>query len=161
MGSQRPFSIRRATLEDAAAILDCLGSTFEPYRKQYTPEAFEDTVLTPTTIEQRFVTMALLVAAATDGEVVGTVACNVIGGGEGHVRGMAVRPVWQGQGVAEALLAAAEAELRRSGCRRVSLDTTRPLGRAIRFYEAYGYHASDKISDFFGMELFEHVKTLM
>jgi RimJ/RimL family protein N-acetyltransferase len=62
--------------------------------------------------------------------------------------------------VAEELFTAAEAGLRRAGCRCVTLDTTRPLGRAIRFYEAHGYHASGKVGDFFGMELFEYVKPL-
>src|SRR5207244_6620605 len=104
--------------------------------------------------------VAVFVAAIPGGEVVGTVVCGVVGGGEGHLRGMAVRPDWQGRGVAGELLAAAESELRRAGCGRVSLDTTRPLGRAIRFYEAHGFRASGKVSDFFGMELLEYVKTL-
>src|SRR5262249_44750371 len=46
------------------------------------------------------------------------------------------------------------------GCGRVRLDTTRHLGRAIRFYETHGFRASGRVSDFFGMELFEYVKTL-
>jgi RimJ/RimL family protein N-acetyltransferase len=73
---------------------------------------------------------------------------------------MAVRPTWQGRGVAEELLKAAESELRRAECGRVSLDTTRPLGRAIRFYEARGFRNSGGVSDFFGIELIEYIKTL-
>jgi hypothetical protein len=42
----------------------------------------------------------------------------------------------------------------------VSLDTTRPLAPAIRFYEQHGYRASGRIADFFGMELLEYVKPL-
>jgi RimJ/RimL family protein N-acetyltransferase len=37
---------------------------------------------------------------------------------------------------------------------------TRPLGRAIRFYEAHGFCASGRVSNLFGMELFEYVKAL-
>jgi RimJ/RimL family protein N-acetyltransferase len=160
MSPTSPISVRRATTEDSAGVLDCLRAAFEPYRGQYTPAAFEDTVLTPHTVCERFTSMAVFVAESPGGEVVGTVACNLVAAGEGHLRGMAVRPSWQGRGVAEELLTAAEAELRRAGCRCVTLDTTRPLGRAIRFYEAHGYHASGKVGDFFGMELFEYVKPL-
>jgi hypothetical protein len=62
--------------------------------------------------------------------------------------------------VAEGLLAAAESELRRAGCGRGSLETTRHLGRAIRSCEAQGSRASGRVSDFFGMELFEHFQIL-
>src|SRR5262249_46247484 len=102
------------------------GAAFEPYRGLYTPAAFEDTVPTRGTVGQRFATMTVFVAATASGEVVGTVACNLVRKGEGHLRGMAVRPSWQGRGVAEELLGAAEAELRRAGCGRVSLGTTGP-----------------------------------
>src|SRR5207248_9637554 len=78
---------------------------------------------------------------------------------EGHIRGMAVHPDWQGQrGVAHSLLAAAEEHLRAAGCKRASLDTTAPLERDIRFYTNHGYRASGKVGDFFGMPLYEYVK---
>ena len=160
MSSHQSISVRRATPEDAGAILDCLGTSFEPFRKQYTLEAFADTVLTRETIGQRPAAMTVFVAATGDGEIIGTVAWNVVGAGEGHIRGMAVHPSWQGRGVAEELLATAESELRRSGCSWVSLDTTRYLGRAIRFYEAHGYRLSGNVGDFFGMEFLEYTKSL-
>src|SRR5262249_29899150 len=34
------------------------------------------------------------------------------------------------------------------------------LARAVRFYEAHGFRASGRLSDFFGMELIEYVKAL-
>ena len=155
----RPFTVRRATREDADAILGCLAAAFAPYRDGYTPAAFEDTVLEPETLERRLAAMTVFVAAI-ESDVVGTIAAGVVGGGEGHIRGMAVLPGWQGRGMADALLAAAEADLRARGCDRVTLDTTRPLARAMRFYEAHGYRASGRVSDFFGMELLEYVKPL-
>jgi len=42
----------------------------------------------------------------------------------------------------------------------VTLDTTRPLERAIRFYERCGYRATGVVRDFFGMPLFEYAKDL-
>ena len=75
---------------------------------------------------------------------------------EGHIRGMAVLSEWQGSGLASKLLASAESELRALGCScRITLDTTAPLRPAIRFYEKHGSHRSGKVTDFFGMELFE------
>jgi GNAT superfamily N-acetyltransferase len=156
----RQFSIRDATLEDEQAILACLLAAFEPYRAAYTVDAFADTVLTPEALERRFDAMKILVATTPAGEVVGTLACGVLGGDEGHLRGMAVRPDWQGSGVASALLAAGETHLKRRGCSRISLDTTKPLQRAARFYTARGYVPSGKVSDFFGMPLTEYVKVL-
>jgi ribosomal protein S18 acetylase RimI-like enzyme len=116
-------------------------------------------VLAPKTLARRMVEMSVFVATAA-GEVVGTVGCALAAAGEGHVRGMAVRPNWQGRGVARRLLLAAEDELREKGCRRVTLGTTAPLARAIRFYESNGYSATGRIGDFFGMQLFEYAKLL-
>jgi hypothetical protein len=43
------FHVERATFDDAG-ILDCLSAAFDPYRAQYTPAAYEDTVLTRETL---------------------------------------------------------------------------------------------------------------
>ena len=154
------FSIRRAGESDAAGILECLRSSFEPYRETYTPEGFADTVLSQETIGRRLSEMSVFVAVSVAGEVIGTIGCAIAAEGEGHIRGMAVLPAWQGRGAATDLLRAAEAELRARGCKRVSLDTTEPLIRAARFYEKNGYRASGRVADFFGMPLFEYVKPL-
>jgi len=153
-------SVRRATPADADGILGCLQAAFEPYRARYTPDAFRDTVLTPTTVHLRLATMAVFVAVTPAGEIVGTIGCGAVSPEEGHIRGMAVLPQWQGGGLAEQLLQAAESELRAQGCRRVTLDTTQPLERAMRFYEKHGYRRSGKVSDFFGMPLVEYAKPL-
>lgn len=99
--------------------------------------------------------MAIFVAVANDGHVIGTVGC-----AEGHIRGMAVRPDWQGRGIAEDLLGAAEQHARDEGSTRVTLDTTAPLERAIRFYEGHGYRRTGNVGDFFGMPLYELAKDL-
>ncbi len=154
------FSVRRAATADAGGILRCLHAAFEPYRDRYTPEGFRDTVLTPETVHHRLAAMAVFVAVTPAGEIAGTIGCHVVSSEEGHIRGMAVLPEWQGAAVAAQLLQAAECELRSSHCRRVTLDTTEPLARAMRFYERNGYRRSGKVDDFFGMPLFEYVKSL-
>ncbi len=161
-------AIRKAVQSDAVGILKCLRSAFETHRDSYTPGAFADTVLTPETLQTRLSTMCLFVAVTDSGEIVGTIGCHVLHPNvdqnvhprEGHIRGMAVLPAWQGSGLASALLASAESELHALGCSRITLDTTAPLRPAIRFYEKNGFRRSGKVTDFFGMELFEFVKTL-
>jgi GNAT superfamily N-acetyltransferase len=141
-------------------VVDCLGAAFEPYRNRYTEGAFRDTVPTLAACERRSREMTILVAHDARNVVAGTIACQAHPGGEGHLRGMAVLPGVLGQGLAAALLAAAEAELRTHGCTRVTLDTTQPLERAIRFYTRSGYTPTGKVTDFYGMPLFEYVKEL-
>jgi GNAT superfamily N-acetyltransferase len=154
------FAIRSATADDCEGILRCLALAFAPYREAYTPEAFLDTVLTQETVLTRMAEMSLFVAAAESGEVTGTIACKVMGGGRGHLRGMAVRPEWHGAGLSGRLLEAAEEHLRRSGCKMITLNTTEPLTRATRFYEKRGFRPTGKIGQFFGMSLFEYSKSL-
>ena len=153
-------SIREATPSDSDDVLACLREAFEPYRHTYTPGAFADTVLTPETLARRFTTMTLLVAAAPDGAILGTIALGS-NQDEGHLRGMAVRAVSRGRGIAQQLLASAEQILRDRGCHRITLDTTAPLTRAIAFYRRNGYAPTGRIQDFYGMPLHEYAKDLM
>lgn len=155
------INIRRATVSDADAILGCLHSAFEPYRKHYTYEGFADTTLTVETLQQRMAWMHVFIALDESSAVVGTIACQMLSSGEGHIRGMAVLPAMHGRGIAKRLLAHAEAHLESQGARRVTLDTTSPLQRAIHFYEKHGYRPTGKVGDFFGMRLFEYVKELL
>jgi ribosomal protein S18 acetylase RimI-like enzyme len=152
------YQIRKASEKDSDAILGCLHTAFEPYRTQYTPQGFADTVLDFETIRRRMYDMCILVAVS-GGRIVGTIGC-AVKGREGHLRGMAVSPEWQGTGVAAALLHAAETELQNNGCRCVTLDTTAPLKRATRFYEKHGFSATGRVSDFLGMPLCEYSKAL-
>jgi GNAT superfamily N-acetyltransferase len=152
------LSIRLATEADTAGILACLRSAFQQYESSYTPAAYEDTVLTPKGLHARLKAMSIFVAVTERGEIVGTIACQALDKGEGHLRGMAVHPEWQGRGISQQLLERAESELRDRKCERITLDTTEYLERAIRFYERNGYRASGKVSDFFGMAIHEYVK---
>ncbi len=157
---QPEISVRKASGTDVRGILECLRLAFEPYRERYTAAAYADTVMTTDTIGQRLNAMTVFVAVARIGEIAGTVGCQVLEGGEGHIRGMAVCPVWLGTGVAQSLLDAAERELRQCGCSTMTLDTTEPLERAVRFYERNGFRASGVVRDFFGMPLLEYAKPL-
>jgi ribosomal protein S18 acetylase RimI-like enzyme len=151
--------IRLAQQEEAEQITSCLALAFEAFRSQYTSEAFKDTVLSPEAVRTRMGSMRVYVAVAGETMVVGTLAA-AASGEEGHLRGIAVRPEWQGRGIAEQLLTRAESDLKAAGCRRVTLDTTLPLQRATRFYARSGFVRSGQVVDFFGMPLHEFVKQL-
>ena len=154
------FFLRKADAGDAGGILECLALAFAPYREAYTPAAFGDTVLSPETIGRRLSDMKTLVAASEAGVIVGCIGYNIVEEGEGHLRGMAVRPEFLGAGVAQSLLELALRELRKLDCDSVTLDTTAPLTRAMRFYERNGFRRSGISRDFFGMPLFEYIKSL-
>src|SRR5215471_12507203 len=147
--------IRAAGVEDTKAIQTCMAAAFEPYRAEYSPGAYADTVLNDEGLLHRLQQMHVLVAAI-DGKIVGTIT----GTPKAHLRGMAVLPEWRGSGVAAKLLAAIETRLHAQGCQRITLNTTVPLDRARKFYEKHGYQRSGKVSDFFGMPLIEYVKEL-
>jgi GNAT superfamily N-acetyltransferase len=154
------FAIRHACPEDAPAIRECLGLAFEPYRSLYTPEAYLGTVLTPDRLMERLRSMTVFVALDAQNNLVGTIGGGAVSAWEGHLRGMAVPPLCHGRGIARLLLEAMEKYLRNEGCRRISLDTTEPLQRAIRFYERNNYRPTGKVTDFFGMPLIEYAKHL-
>lgn len=153
-------TIRQATAADCEGILACLHSAFAPFQSQYTPGAYNDTVLDLNTVRERLHEMTVFTAVSDSGEIVGTIACKALRNGEGHLRGMAVLPLWQGRGISQLLLDRAESHLREGGCNRITLDTTEPLKRAIRFYERNGFCATGRSVDFFGMSLFEYAKRL-
>ena len=153
------FVIRPASVLDAPAILHSLRAAFEPYRSQYAPPAWLDTVMTDDTLLHRLSSMTVLVAVGAQGHVVGTIGGVVLSASEGHLRGMAVLPDWHGCGIAQRLLEAMEKLLLAKGCICISLDTTEPLLGARRFYEKNGFTRIGKITDFFGMPLIEYAKS--
>jgi GNAT superfamily N-acetyltransferase len=168
MKASAQYSIGSAGEVDETGILNCLAAAFEPYRKDYTPAAFADTVLDPAMLGKRMRSMHVLVATPEPGSscsvrskftILGTVAA-AVSDDRGHLRGMAVLPELRGSGLAGQLLSAIEAWLREQGCKRVTLNTTQPLHTAMRFYEKNGYARSGKTSDFFGMALVEYIKLL-
>jgi GNAT superfamily N-acetyltransferase len=150
--------IRAAGRGDEEEILRCLAAAFEPYRAEYTPQAYADTVLDQASLKKRLQQMHVLVAVASE-EIVGTVAASLLNG-EGHLRGMAVRPEWRGSGLSALLLRTIETWVESQGCKRVTLDTVLPLQAAIRFYEKNGYRKSGRVSDLYGMPLVDYVKEI-
>jgi predicted N-acetyltransferase YhbS len=77
-GDAKAITIRNATSADCAGVQACLHSAFAPFKSQYTPGAYNDTVLNLTTLQERLREMAVFVAVADSGEVIGTISCNAL-----------------------------------------------------------------------------------
>jgi len=67
----------------------------------------------------------------------------------GHIVTIDVHPHWQRCGIGSLLLREAEERLRRSGARRVILETAADNCRAIRFYEKHGYTVLGRIRGYY------------
>lgn len=154
------FSVRKATGEDASAIHETLKAAFEEYRNYYTEEGFKDTILSSQGVIKRLQKMELYVAVIDDEKIVGTIGWARITDEEAHIRGMAVHPDYHGTGIATALLKRTEREIEKAGYSYITLDTTEVLKRAQRFYQKQGYEHTGKVSEFFGMPIFEFIKKL-
>lgn len=85
--------------------------------------------MTPDAFRRRLSEMSVYVATSSSGEVVGTIAYEILQGGKGYLRGMAALPRWHGTGLSVSLLESVEDELRKAGCKTITLDTTEPLTR--------------------------------
>jgi ribosomal protein S18 acetylase RimI-like enzyme len=158
-GNTQKIEIRRAGVSDAAGILNCLTAAFEEYRALYNKAGYADTTLNSETVLRRLMETTIYVAVNEKGEVVGTVSWSRTRPGEGHLRGMAVRPEYQGSDVAGRLIDRVEADIRDSGCRLASLETMDFLKRSIHFYEKRGYRRTGQIKDFFGQPAHEFIKS--
>ena len=63
-------------------------------------------------------------------------------------------------GIAKKLLQTVECDLRELHCAAITLYTTRPLQRAIRFYERNDFRATGERTSFLGMDLFACCKEI-
>jgi ribosomal protein S18 acetylase RimI-like enzyme len=160
VASESATVIRRACEADAPSLVECLHAAFEIYRRQYSEAAYLDTTLDLRSASVRIGSMCVWLATGDTGIVRGTVGWARDSPTTGHLRGMAVRPGYQGSGVAQALLDRVLGEMRTQGLRRATLDTTPPLHRAVRFYERNGFRRTGRVSDYFGMPLIEFSKEL-
>lgn len=153
---RREFEVRRATPDDARAISGILYAAFEPFKSEYTPDAFAYTTPGPDLIEPRFAEGPIWVAVE-NGRIIGTVS-GLADGDRFYIRSMAVRPGLQRGGVGQALLETIEEFAARQGYRRLYLYTTFVLPGARRLYEKNGFYvlretAPEEWFDMGGLEM--------
>jgi len=153
------ITIRRASAEDAPAIVSLLYESFFEYHSLYTLEGFSSTVISQPEVIDRIHDGPVFVVM-TNATVVGTVA--IVPKGESlYLRGMAVHPSARGQRIGEQLLDYVEKLAIRKRVRRLFLSTTPFLNRAIRLYESFGFERTDEgPHDLHGTPLFTMQKFL-
>lgn len=81
----------------------------------------------------------LMAVDARDDAAIGCVALIAMGGGSWELAKMGVTPAAQGRGVGRRLVAAAIAQARRLGARRVYLETNSALKPALKLYAEAGF----------------------
>ncbi len=86
---------------------------------------------------------AFWVVAGEGGEILGTCGMFPIAAGTFELRKMYLRPSLRGRGFGQKLLDASLSWARTRGGRRVVLDTTEQMKRAIAFYESNGFVRDD------------------
>ncbi|MFX0005813.1 MAG: GNAT family N-acetyltransferase [Candidatus Hermodarchaeota archaeon] len=158
---KKNFLIRKAKLEDAKSIHEILLAAFKEFRMYYSREGFDDTVLSEKAVLTRMKEMSIYVANDDNNNIIGTIGWQKISNEEGHIRGMAVHPKWQGKNSpAASLLKAVENDAISNECRFLTLDTTEVLKRAGNFYKKHGFKLTGKIGDFFGSKIYQYIKYL-
>lgn len=155
---QSVVRIRRAKQRDSAAIESLLRESFREYERAYTPEAFAITTPGKREIENRIKRWTVWVALHGN-VIVGTVSARLEGEAL-HIRSMAVRPTMRGHGIGKLLLACVENFACANGYKRLILDTTPFLTRAIRLYEAFGFEFTGSEQNWFGTRLSAMAKPL-
>jgi len=155
------YIIRKAQPKDAKGIHEVLLAAFEEFRYFYSPEGFANTVMSEEVALERLRKMTLFVAVNENHEVVGTVGWKRISEKEGHIRGMAVHPKFQGKNSpAAGLLKEVEIHALSQSCIFLTLDTTVILKRAQNFYRKHGFKETGKKGDFFGSTIYEFEKKI-
>lgn len=116
------IAIRLAVPGDEHIIASLILAAFEPFRDQYTPDAFEYTAATADRIAERFVEGPMWLAM--DGDKAVWTVSGLPEDGRFYIRSMAVSPDAQGRGVGQKLLDALETHARDAGFEKLFLYTT-------------------------------------
>lgn len=158
---KREYMIRKAQPKDAKGIHEVVLAAFEDFRYFYSPEGFANTVMSEEVALERIKKMTLFVAVIQNHEIIGTVGWKRISKKEGHIRGMAVHPKFQGKNSPAAdLLKEVEKDAYSQGCTFLTLDTTKILKGAQIFYKKHGFKETGKTGDFFDSTIYEFEKKI-
>lgn len=151
--------IRIAGAEDAEAIVKVLAKSFVEYEPFYTPQAYRATVPPVDEIKSRFVDKSSVIwVVADDNRIVGTVS--VIPKQDAlYIRSMAILPEIRGNQIGEKFLKAIEDYAVANNYRKLTLNTTPFLNRAVRLYEKFGF-VQKGTDDLFGTPLWKMEKYL-
>lgn len=150
-------TLRIATPKDAEKIAAVLTESFAEHESSYTARAYAATVPTVDEIKRRFGEGEVWVALSGD-EFVGTVS--IVDKNKAlYIRSMAILPEARGNRIGERLLKEIEDYAVARNYRKLFLNTTPFLKRAIRLYEKFGFVLCGT-DDLFGTPLLTMEKSL-
>ena len=133
------YTMRAATNADAAAVRDVVFSALREHGLDPSPEETDADLYD---IERHYHARGgcfdVLVENST-GAIVGSVGLRPDEAGTVELRKMYLRPEHRGRGCGRCLLEHALAEARRLGFRRVILESTSKLPKAVAIYRSYGF----------------------
>ena len=147
--------VRKAEEKDIDEIHTLLSEAFAFYRRDYTKEAYDATVVAKEEIGRRIERqdMVILIAQLQDA-VVGTAALKIVAD-EFYIQSMAVKPGVQRKGVGMSILRAIEDYAKEMHARALFLECSEPLTKAIRLYEKFGFERTGKERPYHGITVFE------
>lgn|GEM_PF-198761 len=136
-------TVRPATSGDVADVVALVKQTLAEFGLAFGQGSATDDELArlPASYEQSG--GAFWVAVDPGGKLLGTCGVQPVGAGTFELRKMYLRPGARGLGLGQRLLDEALSWTRARGARRMVLDTTEQMTRAIRFYEANGFVRDD------------------
>lgn len=151
------LKLRIAEPDDAEVIASVLAMSFSDYESFYTPQAYAATVPTVGEIKRRFGEGAIWIALNNE-RIVGTVSV-VTRKDSLYIRSMAILPEARGNQIGERLLEEVKDYAAAHDYRKLFLNTTPFLKRAIRLYEKFGFVRCGS-DDLYGTPLLTMEKSL-
>jgi len=155
------INYRKAQILDINEIYNTLLKAFEPYKSNYTNDAYNATVLTLKDIKNRILGDKYEIYVVTkDKKIIGTFSILKKNKDILHLRSMAVHPDFQGKGFGLFILRKIDMFAKKNNYKFISLDTSKPLKRAIKFYKNFGFEFTGNNQDFYGVKIFEMIKEI-
>ena len=155
------FIIRPANIFDAKNIHHILSEAFKPYKEFYTKEAYNNTVISTDKIIKRINNPDFyIIVALIEDKIVGTTTIYNENHNCLHILTMAVDPQFQKKGIGYNLLSYIHNIAREKKFQQISLESYKPLKKAIALYEKYGFKKTTKKRHYHGIEIFEMIKIL-
>ena len=129
------FQLRPYASADKASVLELHASSHEEVEVSTPPDYFADL----DRIDEVYLPDGAFLVAIVEERIVGMVGLLRLSSDSAEIKRMRVRPEYQRQGIAKALLCELEESARRMRIRHLHLSTLAIQEKAQRLYEARGY----------------------
>lgn len=151
---------RKAKINDTDKIYNTLINSFVSYKKYFTKKGYNSTILSHKEIQERIKKNIFKVYVVTiDNKIVGTTSI-IQQNDRYYIRSMAVEPDYQNKGIGLFIFENIFNIAKNENIKKISLDSFKPLKKAVRFYKKHGFKKTGIKKDLFGNEIFEMVKEL-